>query len=88
MQKKYWACKSASVGLRKCLPEFDLDGVLNIWIVKPGARSRGRGIELMNKIDIIVNRLSPSIMKESRYVVQKYIGKNVFSSNVFCVKRI
>ena len=46
-----------------------------MWIVKPGAKSRGRGIQLTNKLEKVMDKINPVAVKESRYVVQKYIGK-------------
>lgn len=57
-------------------PQCNLDGVLNIWIVKPSNRCRGRGIHLMNDLKKIVNHVNPPVVNKGRYVVQKYIGNN------------
>lgn len=59
-------------------PQYDLDGYLNIWIVKPGNRCRGRGILLMNNIKEILTLINPQIVTKTRYVVQKYIGEFSF----------
>ncbi|CAO1389188.1 unnamed protein product [Diamesa serratosioi] len=56
------------------LPQYGLDGTLNIWIIKPGNKCRGRGIILMNNIKQIISIVNPPISK-SRYVVQKYIER-------------
>ncbi|XP_041972719.1 tubulin glycylase 3A-like isoform X2 [Aricia agestis] len=53
-------------------PQMDIDGVYNIWIVKPGNKCRGKGIYLMNNIKDIVSLINVPAQK-SRYVVQKYI---------------
>lgn len=55
--------------------QFNLDGVLNIWIIKPSARCRGRGILLMNDLKKIVNFVNPPVVNKGRYVIQKYIGE-------------
>lgn len=60
--------------MAKYWPQVDIDGVLNIWIVKPGNKCRGRGIQLMNNIKDIIGLINIPAQK-TRYVVQKYIGK-------------
>lgn len=61
------------VTMTKYWPQIDIDGVLNIWIVKPGNKCRGRGIHLMNNIKDIISIVNAPCSK-TRYVVQKYIG--------------
>lgn len=51
-----------------------LDGTSNLWIVKPGAKSRGRGIQVFRKLEDIVARVGTLHSKDPRYVIQKYIG--------------
>ena len=53
-----------------------MDGILNVWILKPGNKSRGRGIVLMNRLEDVMARLNPANKSDTRYVVQKYIGKS------------
>ncbi|CAG5056553.1 unnamed protein product [Parnassius apollo] len=56
----------------KFWPQIDIDGFLNIWIVKPGNKCRGKGIQLMNNIKDIIGLINIPAQK-NRYVVQKYI---------------
>lgn len=51
-----------------------MDGTLNIWILKPGNKSRGRGIVLMNKLEDVLAKVNPANKTDIRFVVQKYIG--------------
>ncbi|KAF5897056.1 tubulin monoglycylase TTLL3-like, partial [Clarias magur] len=70
-------CQSMLARMKKVCSQLETDGVNNIWIIKPGAKSRGRGIVCMNKLDDIldlVNRDS-AMIKDSKWVVQKYVER-------------
>lgn len=71
-------CKRSLTEMSEHWPQCNLDGVLNIWIVKPSNRCRGRGILLMNDIKKIIAHVNPPVVNKGRYVVQKYIGNTIF----------
>ena len=43
--------------MEEALPQSKLNGSENLWIVKPGYQSRGRGIKIFNNIDDIMFHL-------------------------------
>lgn len=56
--------------IRKNWPDFHIDGVKNVWILKPGNKCRGRGIHLVRHIEDVAKIMTMKL----KYVVQKYIG--------------
>ena len=62
--------------MEKHCPQLGIDGHQNIWILKPGAKSRGRGIEVKNNLQDILSTAGTSVVsqKDNKWVVQKYIG--------------
>ena len=57
------------IKLKGKYPQFEINGMKNIWIVKPAGLSRGRGICCYNTLPEIVE----NVQKEGSWVIQKYI---------------
>ena len=58
----------------KYRPQNTIDGIRNIWILKPGDDSLGRGIVLKNSLVDIIAKVNQAAKENVEYVVQKYIG--------------
>ncbi|XP_033209779.1 tubulin glycylase 3A-like isoform X2 [Belonocnema kinseyi] len=73
--KYFLASRHVLKKVRKYWPQLDMDGIMNIWIIKPGNKSRGRGIVLMNKLEDVLDKINPTNKTDNRFVVQKYIER-------------
>lgn len=82
IQKYFLASRHVLKKAKKYWPQLDMDGILNIWILKPGYKSRGRGIVLMNKLEDVLVKVNPANKTDIRFVVQKYIGEIIKNSNL------
>lgn len=65
--------------LRPHWPHMDMDGLMNIWILKPTSGSRGMGIHICRTLQYIMQVIKehPNI----RYVAQKYIERPLLIFN-------
>ncbi|XP_054283024.1 tubulin glycylase 3A-like [Macrosteles quadrilineatus] len=81
-RKAIYLCSKMTIeSMRPHWPQMSLDGTCNLWIVKPGAKSRGRGIQVFRKLEDIVARVGTLHSKDPRYVIQKYIEKPLLIHN-------
>jgi len=63
--------------LGKLDPQFAMSGDQNIWIVKPGCKSRGRNIAIFDNVEGICKHID----REQSWVAQKYIERPLLIKN-------
>ncbi|XP_071555378.1 tubulin glycylase 3A-like [Temnothorax nylanderi] len=61
--------------MMKYRPQNKIDGIRNIWILKPGDDSSGRGIVLQSSLVDILAKVNQAAKESVAYVVQKYIER-------------
>ncbi|KAM7540725.1 hypothetical protein Aperf_G00000024682 [Anoplocephala perfoliata] len=74
-------CRRTCDSLKVYYPQFELDGQRNIWIVKPGSKSRGRGITCHANLDTILSTATNPNNTDNKFVVQKYIERPLLIYN-------
>lgn len=60
--------------IHKYRPQLSCEGCHNIWIIKPGHCSRGRGIRMASKLAVITSLMNKT---SAKFVIQKYIGERL-----------
>ena len=63
--------------IKNHLPEYSFDGYKNLWIVKPGGKSRGRGIHCIDQLNDILS----DVKLYDQTIIQKYIENPLIIHN-------
>ncbi|NXA20908.1 TTLL3 monoglycylase, partial [Ibidorhyncha struthersii] len=71
-------CRALLQRLTMQLPQLGMEGDHNIWILKPGAKSRGRGIVCAARLEKVLQLVGGCVTPSARvgeWVVQKYVER-------------
>ncbi|NXB69689.1 TTLL3 monoglycylase, partial [Donacobius atricapilla] len=69
-------CREVLQRLEEQLPQLGMEGNLNLWILKPSAKSRGRGIVCTTRLEEVLELArSCSSARVCQWVVQKYVER-------------
>ncbi|NWU74311.1 TTLL3 monoglycylase, partial [Onychorhynchus coronatus] len=71
-------CQKLLRRLTEQLPQFSIEGDLNVWILKPSAKSRGRGIVCATRLEEVLQLVRVCTTPSARvcqWVVQKYVER-------------
>ncbi|XP_068010259.1 tubulin monoglycylase TTLL3 [Melanerpes formicivorus] len=71
-------CRTLLQCLAEQLPQLGMEGDHNVWILKPGAKSRGRGIVCTDHLEEVLRLAgchTAPLAQASKWVVQKYLER-------------